>query len=110
VIQAFGFPRWGYHANAESAFLWESNHMTKSDADQLNELIAAFSTVIVETTRAICRNSNGNIRRDLISRDIQKKADALPDALNTAKRIMSNIAAQLDDKTFRPFLIQPFDK
>ena len=84
--------------------------MTKSDADQLNELIAAFSTVIVETTGAICRNSNGAVSRHLISLDIQKKADALPPSLDTAKRIMGNIAAKLDDKPFTPFAIQPSDK
>ena len=84
--------------------------MTKSDADQLNELIAAFSTVIVETTRAICRNSNGAVSRHLISLYIQKKADALPDSLKTAKRVMGNIAAQLDDTRFEPFFIKPSDK
>ncbi len=84
--------------------------MTKSDADQLNELIAAFSTVIVETTRTICRNSKGNMSRHSISLDIQKQADALPPNLDTAKRIMGNIAAQLDDKPFAPFVIQPSDK
>ncbi len=79
--------------------------MAKSDPNQFNELIAAFSTVIVETTAAICRNSNGNVSRHKISLDIQKKADALPADLNTAKRIMGNIAAKLDDRTVEPFEI-----
>ena len=80
--------------------------MSKSDAKLLTELVAAFSTVIVETTRAIARNSDGKVRRNLIAIDLQKHADSLPGDLGTAKRILGNISAQLDDKPFTPLEIQ----
>jgi len=84
--------------------------MSKSDAELLTELVAAFSTVIVETTRAISRNSGGNVSRHLIAIDIQKQADSLPQNLDIAKRILGNIAAQLDDKPFTALVIQARDK
>lgn len=80
--------------------------MSESDAELLTELVAAFSTVIVETTRAISQNSGGNVNRHLIAIDIQKHADRLPEDLDIAKRILGNIAAQLDDKPFTPLVIQ----
>lgn len=84
--------------------------MSESDAELLTELVAAFSTVIVETTRAISRNSSGNVSRHLIAIDIQKHADSLPQNLDIAKRILGNIAAQLDDKPFTALVIQTRDK
>ena len=84
--------------------------MSESDAELLTELVAAFSTVIVETTRAIARNSGGNVSRHLIAIDIQKHADSLPENLGTAKRILGNISAQLDNKPFTALVIQARDK
>ena len=84
--------------------------MSESDAELLTELVAAFSTVIVETTRAIARNSGGKVSRHLIAIDIQKHADSLPENLGTAKRILGNISAQLDDKPFTALVIQVRDK
>lgn len=84
--------------------------MSESDAELLTQLIAAFSTVIVETTRAIARNSGGNVSRHLIAIDIQKHAENLPEDLGIAKRILGNISAQLDDKPFKALVIQPRDK
>jgi hypothetical protein len=78
--------------------------MTKSDAELLSEIVAAFSTVVTETTRAIARNSGGNISRNLIAIDLQKQADNLPKTLGTAKRILGNIAAQMDDKPISPIV------
>ena len=78
--------------------------MTKSDADLLSEIVAAFSTVVTETTRAIARNSGGNISRHLIAIDLQKRADNLPKTLGTAKRILGNIASQMDDKPINPIV------
>jgi len=80
--------------------------MTKSDAQLLTELVAAFSTVIIETTRAIARNSQGNVSRHLIALDLQKYADRLPEDLGTGKRIIGNIASQLDDKPFTPLVFK----
>ena len=84
--------------------------MKRSDAQLLTELVAAFSTVIVETTRAIARNSGGKVSRHLIALDIQKQADGLPENLGTAKRILGNIYAQLDDKPFTALEIQSHDE
>ena len=84
--------------------------MSESDAELLTELVAAFSTVIVETTRAIARNSGGTVSRHLIAIDIQNHADSLPENLGTAKCILGNISAQLDDKPFTSFVIQSRDK
>jgi hypothetical protein len=84
--------------------------MSESDAELLTELVAAFSTVIVETTRAISRNSGGNVSRHTIAIDIQKQADKLPQNLDIAKHILGNISAQLDDKPFTPLVIQARDK
>lgn len=78
--------------------------MTKSDAALLTEIVAAFSTVVTETTRAIARNSGGKISRHLIAIDLQKQAENLPKTLGTAKRILGNIAAQLDDKPINPIV------
>lgn len=78
--------------------------MTKSDAALLTEIVAAFSTVVTETTRAIARNSDGKISRHLIAIDLQKQADNLPKTLGTAKRILGNIAAQMDDKPINPIV------
>jgi hypothetical protein len=80
--------------------------MSESDAELLTDLVAAFSTVIVETTRAIARNSNGNVSRHKISIDVQKHAAKLPKKHGIAKRILGNIAAQLDDKRFTPLVIR----
>lgn len=84
--------------------------MSESDAELLTELVAAFSTVIVQTTRAISRNSGGKVSRHLIAIDIQKHADSLPKTLNLARQILGNISAQLDDKPFTPLVIQAGDK
>lgn len=84
--------------------------MSKSDAELLTELVAAFSTVIVQTTRAISRNSGGKVSRHLIAIDIQKHVDSLPKTLNLARQILGNISAQLDDKPFTPLVIQARDK
>jgi hypothetical protein len=78
--------------------------MTKSDADLLSEIVAAFSTVVTKTTRAIARNSGGKISRHLIAIDLQKRADNLPKTLGVAKRILGNIAAQMDDKPISPIV------
>ena len=78
--------------------------MTKSDAELLSEIVAAFSTVITETTRAIARNSGGRISRHLIATDLQKQADNLPETLGTAKLILGNIAAQMDDRPIKPIV------
>jgi hypothetical protein len=78
--------------------------MTKSDAALLTEIVAAFSTVVTETTRAIARNSGGKISRHLIAIDLQKQADNLPKTLGTAKLILGNIAAQMDDKPISPIV------
>ena len=80
--------------------------MSELDAELLTELVAEFSTVIVETTRAISRNSGGKVSRHLIATDIQKHADSLPPNLNLAKNILGNISAQLDDKPFTAIIIQ----
>ena len=48
--------------------------------------------------------------RHLIAIDIQKHADSLPENLGTAKRILGNISAQLDDKPFTALVIQARDK
>jgi hypothetical protein len=77
--------------------------MTESEAKVIDEVVAAFSTVIVETTRAIARNSGGKVNRHLIAVDIQKRADNLPPTLGAAKAIMSNIACGLDDKPVTPY-------
>ena len=71
----------------------------------LSEIVADFSTVVTETTRAIARNSGGNISRHLIAIDLQKQADNLPETLGTAKRILGNIAAQMDDKPISPIVL-----
>ena len=84
--------------------------MTKSDAQLLTELVAAFSTVIVETTRAIARNSDGKVNRHQIALYIQKQADRLTEDFGTARHILGNISAQLDDKPFTPLVIQAQDE
>lgn len=84
--------------------------MSESDAELLTQLVPAFSTVIVETTRAISRNSGGKVSRHLIAIDIQKHADSLPQNLDLAKQILGNISAQLDDKPFTALVIQARDK
>jgi len=78
--------------------------MTKSDAALLTDIVAAFSTVVTETTRAIARNSGGKISRHLIAIDLQRQTDNLPSTLGTAKRILGNIAAQMDDKPINPIV------
>ena len=80
--------------------------MSRSDSNVLNEMVAAFSTVIVETTRAIARQSQGTVSRHLIALDLQKKADSLPNELGTAKSILSNIAAGLDDRSVKPMVFE----
>lgn len=82
--------------------------MAKSDAELLTEIVAAFSTVIAETTRAIARQAGGT-NRHLIAIDLQKSADKLPSSLGTAKAILGNIAAALDDKVVTP-IIFPADQ
>lgn len=84
--------------------------MSKSDSEILTKLVSAFSAVIVETTRAIARNSNGKVRRDLIARDLQQHADKLPEDFGIAKRILGNISAGLDAKPFTPLVIQTQDE
>ena len=83
--------------------------MNDDDAKLLTELTAAFSTVITETTRAIARNSGGSISRHLIALDIQNKSNNLPASYKTAKIILNNITAELDDKPFNPMVIQATD-
>ncbi len=80
--------------------------MSTSDSKALNEVVAAFSTVIVETTRAIARQSKGTVSRHLIALDLQKQADRLPNDLGTARSILSNIAAALDDREVKPVVFE----
>lgn len=84
--------------------------MSGSDRKILTDVVAAFSTVIAETTRAIARNSGGQVSRHSIALDLQKYADKLSDDLDVGKRILSNIAAQLDDKPFTPLVFSAQDK
>lgn len=82
----------------------------RPDSEVLSEIVAAFSTVIVQTTKAIARNSGGNVSRHLIALDLQKEADNLPNALKLAKVILGNIASGLDDKPIKPFDLAEFKK
>ncbi len=75
----------------------------RPDAEILSEIVAAFSTVIVQTTKATARNSDGHVSRHLIALDLQKEADSLPNTLKFAKDILGNIASGLDDKPIKPF-------
>lgn len=77
--------------------------MSKSDAELLTEIVAAFSTAIAETTKAIARQSSGT-NRHLIAINLQENADKLPDSFGTAKAILGNIAAKLDDKEVTPII------
>ena len=84
--------------------------MDTKDAEILTELVAAFSTVIAETTRAIARQSNGSVSRHLIALELEQSAKKLPSALKYAKDILGSIAAQLDDKTYPQVVIQATPK
>lgn len=80
--------------------------MSKDDSDALNQIVAAFSTVIVETTRAIARQSKGTVSRHLIALELQKKADSLPNELRNARSILNNIANALDDRPVNPVVFE----
>ena len=76
--------------------------MTDAEIDKrLNEIVAAFSTVIATTTRTIARHAAGTVNRHTMALELQRKADDLPQELHIAKNIIGNIANSLDDKPIK---------
>ena len=84
--------------------------MNESEAEFMTELIAVFSTVIVETCRSMTRQSGGSISRQNVALDLERASDKLLPGLDheiLIKSIMKSIAAQLADKPFSSVRVKP---
>ena len=68
---------------------------------RLDEIVAAFSTVITTTTKTIARHAAGTINRHTMALELQANADKLPHEFSMAKSIIGNIANVLDDKPIK---------